>query len=868
MSKSRDIANFLGKTEVVNTNNVRLVTSEESLGLDSAQVTTIATDAGIAVYTALDSLPSTGLSSGDQAWVESSGRLYISNGSGWYNVALVNASPSLSLDQSGTVILNADTLSVVVTASASDSDDNQNIITFSVESDGNMVGTGTTISQDSSVFTITALSADSGGTAGDFTLTFKATDQIAVDNETLSFSLSFTNVVDSSSGTVLLMKARDSDGTNSTITFLDSNNSSVDFANTNSPAASTFTPHRSGGYSSYFGGGNVGFYAADNAEFTLGTSDFCMEGWLWITDYSPLQMFFSQWATSGGTNTFQCRVTTGGYLEFVLSNSTTLTATGTQVPTHQWVHYAFVRNGSNFNIYQDGVSLYSDTSFSYTFTDTSDPLYVGRWYGSTDYAVEGYMHDVRFVVGSPVYTAAFTPPTEKLGNITNTKLLTCRLPYIADESTTGHALTLNGAVETRPYTPYNYEPWSADDHGGSLHIDGAGSYVSLDDDGEGRKDKFDLNGNSWTLRTWIYPDAGSGETRTIFATGGGQASWSSTNGAQYQLSINTSNKLDFTFNSSGSASSNTTTEDIPLNVWSYISLSHADGGDTQMHINGEKVKTISSPTYTDVSSQTLVRLGTTQSSAYETSQNFHGNIADFEFINGTAVYTDSDYTVPTAPVTRHSDSKLLMQNKSDASVYDASASGTFRLKLDTKSSTSDRKFTTSSSVYFDGTGDHILINEFADLFHFGSGDFTIEGWYKAETTSSDHYIISFAGGTTDAGHFGINIYQGNWRAGGFNDKLVGGVGSGVNTGIDTTTWHHFALVHASQNFKYYIDGTQIGSTVSTSGDTFDCSTTAVIGGYQGDTDASNWHGYLQDIRISKYARYLANFTAPTAEFEL
>lgn len=148
-------------------------------------------EAAIDVYTALDSLPSTGLSSGDQAWVESSGRLYISNGSGWYNVALVNATPTLTLDQSGTIQLNADTLSVTVTATATDTDDNQDMITFSVESDGNMVGTGTTLSQDSSVFTITADSEGGNGVAGEFTLTFKATDQIAVDNETLDFRLSF-----------------------------------------------------------------------------------------------------------------------------------------------------------------------------------------------------------------------------------------------------------------------------------------------------------------------------------------------------------------------------------------------------------------------------------------------------------------------------------------------------------------------------------------------------------------------------------------------------------------------------------------------------------------------------------------------------
>ena len=249
-------------------------------GLDSAQVTTIATNAGIAVYTALDSLPSTGLTSGDQAWVESSGRLYISNGSGWYNIALVNASPTLTLDQSGTILMGgSNPLTITVTASATDTDDNQNIISFSVESDGNMVGTSTTVSQDSSVFTITAISADSGGTAGDFTLTFKATDQIAVDNEALSFSLKFSNIIDSSAETIFLMKARGaSGGDNESASWIDSAGTSQSLTKTGDPIVSTFSPYRSGGYSAWFDGANTELQVASSSDFAYGTGNFTIEG--------------------------------------------------------------------------------------------------------------------------------------------------------------------------------------------------------------------------------------------------------------------------------------------------------------------------------------------------------------------------------------------------------------------------------------------------------------------------------------------------------------------------------------------------------------------------------------------------------------
>ena len=187
MSKSRDIAKFLGVTETNNTGNARLLTSDESVGLDSAQVQNV----GTSKFTTLDSLPTTGLVSGQQAWVESSGRLYISNGSGWYNVALINATPTLTISQSGTVLFNNDTTSATITLTGADDDGPLSGLTFSVESDGNMHPTGTVLSQDSSVFTFTSLTEDSGAVEGAFTLTFKVSDGVAFATGNTQFRVSF-----------------------------------------------------------------------------------------------------------------------------------------------------------------------------------------------------------------------------------------------------------------------------------------------------------------------------------------------------------------------------------------------------------------------------------------------------------------------------------------------------------------------------------------------------------------------------------------------------------------------------------------------------------------------------------------------------
>jgi hypothetical protein len=827
MTRNRDIANILGKTEASNTTNVALGTGSGNLE----------------VYQTLDNLPSTSLTSGDQAFIESSGRLYISNGSGWYNVALINASPSLTLDQSGTILLNADTLTVTVTASATDSDDNQDMITFSVESDGNMLATGVTVSQDSSVFTITSLTEDSGGVAGDFTLTFKATDGIAVDNEDLSFSLAFSNVVDSSAETILLMKAAGNGANNAAITFLDSDGSAgVGYNENGDPQASTFTPYRSAGYSSYFGGGNVGFYAADNAEFTLGTSDFCMEGWLWITDYSPLQMFFSQWATGGGTNTFQCRVTTGGYLEFVLSNSTTLTATGTQVPTYQWVHYAFVRNGSNFNIYQDGVSLYSDTSFSHTFTDTSDPLYVGRWYGSTDYAVEGYMFDVRFVVGSAVYTGAFTPPTEKLENITNTKLLTCRLPYIVDESTTGHALTANGAVKTEAFAPYDYEPWVGDDHGGSVNFDGSDS---LKVDGSPTWPNFGTG--AFTVECWVHQPTLASKALVNVHRQAVASGW--------YLSLSSAGNPNWGSYGNGDNADNTSSGAILAGQWNHIAMvrTSTSTNGSAWYINGK-----AAGTFTDTSNYASYTYGPWIGSNDTSGGNqayFVGNIADVR-VSNSAVYSAA-FTPPTAPLSATANTVHLMNNKSDANIYDASAANTFKVS-GSVTNTSTRKFTTSSSVYFDGSNDVLTIPSSPQII-LSSSDFTLEGWFYPEDITPPSGLGTIAAiHTSDNTGWYFSLYQSKWRFQGYSSLIFN---SGSNATQDA--WSHVAITRSGNNYTMWVNGTSSNTATSS----LDWTGTADL--TIGYSHSSYYQGYIQDFRLTKgLARYTSTFTPPTAEFEL
>ena len=169
-SVNRDIAKILGRTEAANTDNV-------ALGSGS----------GLTVYATPDLLPTSGLTAGDQAYVTSNNRIYISNGSGWYNVALINSTPTFTSGPDAAYALATDLTPTVITLVAQDSDGQS--VTYSATPSG-MDGIAT-LSQDSSVFTVTPLH-DSAGGAGSFTITFQATDGIGIASGVSTFSLTFT----------------------------------------------------------------------------------------------------------------------------------------------------------------------------------------------------------------------------------------------------------------------------------------------------------------------------------------------------------------------------------------------------------------------------------------------------------------------------------------------------------------------------------------------------------------------------------------------------------------------------------------------------------------------------------------------------
>ena len=237
---------------------------------------------------------------------------------------------------------------------------------------------------------------------------------------------------------------------------------------------------------------------------------------------------------------------------------------------------------------------------------------------------------------------------------------------------------------------------------------------------------------------------------------------------------------------------------------------------------------------------------------------FEGNIADIRVVKGTAVYTGtSNFTPPATPLTAITNTSLLLQG-TDAGIIDKSQRAEqVKLYGNTKSSTTQTKFL-SSSIKVDGTGDYIIVNP-KDGFDFGTGDFTIETWVY--TTSRADYNVLF---DSRASAVAANLIFGLTSTNGYPYYYTGTeYSAGSGSAVALNTWTHVALCRSGTTMKIFKDGTEVLSRTDSSS----LDGTSTTGVYIGSavTGIGETFGYLSDFRITKgLARYTSNFTAPTS----
>jgi hypothetical protein len=175
--------------------------------------------------------------------------------------------------------------------------------------------------------------------------------------------------------------------------------------------------------------------------------------------------------------------------------------------------------------------------------------------------------------------------------------------------------------------------------------------------------------------------------------------------------------------------------------------------------------------------------------------------------------------------------------------------------------TGQKKFGTAS-LYLDGSGDRV--DSAASLFDagFGTGNFTIEGWFRPANVGAGHeHIISKGGeGRLTSNYEGWTFNLGTSGVWSFGYRpLVGGsqtilVSTAALTQVNGT-WYHWAITRQSNTFYIYIDGvnrTSTGGSASNSITTDNAIDLKI--GASGDNGGYTT-GMLDEMRISTVNRY-------------
>jgi len=152
-------------------------------------------------------------------------------------------------------------------------------------------------------------------------------------------------------------------------------------------------------------------------------------------------------------------------------------------------------------------------------------------------------------------------------------------------------------------------------------------------------------------------------------------------------------------------------------------------------------------------------------------------------------------------------------------------------------------------------------------FSFGTGDFTIECFvFFGLVTTTGQGLFQLSSGalnSQDGRGPAIGTYggTGKWHIYyGAGENQTNTVGSAISN-PDVGKWIHVAFVRTSGTIKIFIDGTQIGSDISYTGNYTD--TYFTVGGWY--SDSYTLRGRLSNFRVvNGTAVYTSNFTVPTA----
>jgi hypothetical protein len=263
--------------------------------------------------------------------------------------------------------------------------------------------------------------------------------------------------------------------------FVDNSTNAFAITVNGTPSVQAFSPFAptaaysaaTNGGSGYFDGTGDFLAMTGSAATNFSGVDWTVETWVYING-SSITDYLSIIQSQTGANNWIPYLAVGfrSSLELSLGLNAASYQSTQKVTLNAWNHIAVVRSSGVVKVYLNGAA----TSVSVT-TDINNSN-LSFWFGKGDntpgggsaYAfLNGYMCGTRFVKGTAVYTAAFTPPTAPLTAITNTSLLL--------NFTNGGIIDATGKNDLETVGNAQISTTQSKFGGSSMSFDGTGDYL-------------------------------------------------------------------------------------------------------------------------------------------------------------------------------------------------------------------------------------------------------------------------------------------------------------------------------------------------------------------------------------------------------
>jgi hypothetical protein len=809
--------------------------------------TAIGTGSGssVTVYANASILPTSGLTSGDMAYTGNA--IFITNGSGWYRVAVTNQDPQLSITQDSLSFTGNTGAVLDFNYTVSDPDGTTPTITLSNSGFANTsVATIEHFTANNTVRitnfanttytgSITLTASDGISTGFDsanaiFTATVEITGPVYPwGNTVVSIGTSSTNSLDNST-------YADRSGNISTTEY--SSFGTGDIQNSEHPYATT--------WSSYITTETDALCWQDD-DLVIGSGDFTAEGWFWVDASTIASGTYHALFDTSKSLSYNYDVTShtthigfwlaNSYILRIYSNGSAAGNTTNNLLVGRWNHIALVRSSGTIKCYINGVS---GLSFSSTSNYNLNSVAFGvapRW-GASYTAGPMYVGDFRLEVGYARYTSNFDVPTAKFETTTDTKFLkTGRYDHKALVNGTVTAPIYKENVNVVPYNPFGQSEFDVENNKGSVQFD-TSSGVALYVAGSSLS-------NVWTIECWYKFDTSStiDANHYLFDSRSG--------GAMYLYRSSTT-----TYSSPGQSWA-LTDDNFNDGAWHHLAWA-CDGTNTTMWLDGSRVQTVVATTTIG----TFLWINSRQTNQYHNDCKY----SDLR-VSSTARYasTATSITVPTAAV-GYDNNTSAYYPFDNAGIYDKTGNHTITLIGDAATSTTQTKHA-DTSIALDGTGDYLSLS-IADstspvIMTNGSAGqvWTLEAWVYASAYSG--YNTIFTTRNSDSAQNNVSFWFGLNNNTLYPFLATATAQGQFSSALTQNTWHHVALTRESDGrIKFWLDGSSAGQSTAT---TYAFSgATNSIGGYP--VSGFEWNGYIEGFQFTEgVVKYTGTFTPPTAE---